>query len=209
QGYLRLLEKSVQPSGHQKGYFEAIAKSCERLTSYINDTLDAARIEAGHFQIKPVAVAPRHLMDRVVELFGPIAAEREIRLDLRLAADAPGQIIADERLLERVFSNLFSNALKFTPRGGCITVAVARAGAGHVDFSVTDTGPGIAPDQKTRIFEKFRQAHEGHARIGFGLGLAICQKIVHLHKGSMWVESELGAGSQFVFRIPISRTLEG
>lgn len=208
QGYLRLLEKSLKPVGPQKGYFDAISQSCEKLTLFIQDTLDAARIETGQLILTVAPVDPRALLARVVKLFSPLAEEKGIRLELELSEGAPASLDADERLLERVFTNLLSNAMKFTPRGGSITVAMSQAGAGNAEFSVSDTGPGIPADQVTAIFEKFRQIDTGQAKTGFGLGLNICLKIVRLHQGTIWVDSELGLGSEFIFRIPIRQTME-
>jgi len=205
QGYLRLLEKSLSLEGHRSDYFDAISKSCEKLMLYIGDTLDAARIETGHFKLQSGPVDPAQLLQRVADLFCPLAREKGIHLELGLPEDRPNPIQADERLLERVLANLISNALKFTPRDGRVTLGMARAGPDQIDFSVTDTGPGIPADQKMRIFEKFRQGRDSQTRGGFGLGLSICRKIVQLHQGSLWVESDAGRGSQFVFRLPMSR----
>ena len=208
QGYLRLLEKSVKPEKAQKGYFDAISQSCEKLTLFIQDTLDAARIETGQLILTVAPVDPRVMLQRVVKLFSPLAAEKGIRLELELPEDAPSSIDADERLLERVFNNLLSNAMKFTPRGGSISVEVSRAGAGKVEFSVSDTGPGIPAEQKTSIFEKFRQIDTGQAKTGFGRGLKTSLTVVRPQQGTIWVDSEQGLGSEFIFTIPIKQTME-
>ncbi len=204
QGYLRLLEKSIQPDRHQKGYFDAIAQSCEKLTLFIQDTLDSARIEAGQMKLGVVPVDPKVVVERAVSLFRPLAEEKGIRLETDFASDAPRAVDADERLLERVFYNLLSNALKFTPRGGRIVVEVGAAGPDHAEFSVADTGPGIPKNVRPQLFEKFRQG-DGSGRLGFGLGLSICAKIVKLHGGTIWVESEPGLGAEFVFRLPLKQ----
>lgn len=208
QGYLRLLEKSVKPEGQQKGYFDAIAQSCEKLTLLIQDTLDSSRLETGQLNLSPTSFEPKALLQRVVKLFGPISDEKGIKLSLEAAADCPSRIEADERLLERVINNLLSNALKFTPRGGRITLELNPAGPDQIEFSVGDSGPGIPADQKTRVFEKFHQGDTGRTKGGFGLGLNICLRIVRLHQGTLWVESEVGLGSQFIFRIPIKQKVE-
>lgn len=208
QGYLRLLEKSVSPMAkHQKGYFDAISQSCEKLTLFIQDTLDAARIETGQLTLAVTPIDPKILLQRVVRLFGPLAEEKGIKMSLEISQDCPSRLDADERLLERVFNNLLSNALKFTPRGGAISIALDRAGSDQAEFCVSDTGSGIAPEQRTRIFERFHQADSGQGRSGFGLGLNICMRIVKLHHGTIWVDSEPGLGSQFVFRIPIKQSM--
>ena len=99
--------------------------------------------------------------------------------------------------------NLLSNAVKFTPEGGSVVVASARVN-GEVQVSVTDTGPGIAPEDQERIFEEFQQTAVGvEQREGTGLGLALSKRLVELHGGRIWVESEPGHGSRFIFTLPI------
>lgn len=204
QGYLRLLQKSFAPDERQKGYFDAIAQSCEKLMLFIQDTLDAARIEAGRMKLSPSPVEPSALVERVAKLFRPVADEKAIRLDTEVSPDCPETVSLDERLAERVLHNLVSNALKATPRGGAIGVKVSRSGRDHVQISVSDTGPGIPQAERARIFDKYRQL-DGVSRAGYGLGLHICAKIVRLHGGQIWVDSDPGRGSDFVFRIPINQ----
>jgi signal transduction histidine kinase len=203
QGYLRLLEKSVHADAHQKGYFDAITKSCEKLTLFIQDTLDSARITAGQMKLVVAPVDPLILMQRAVALFRPMAEEKTIRLELAVPEDHPPSVDVDERLIERVFFNLMSNALKFTPRGGSIKVSMTQAGPNDIEFSVADTGPGVPQGLRTQIFEKFRQVDSAGSRSGFGLGLNICAKIIKLHRGIIWVDGEPGNGSRFTLRIPI------
>jgi len=111
----------------------------------------------------------------------------------------------DERRVQQVVFNLLSNAVKFTPRGGSVVVASAREN-GEVLVSVTDTGPGIAADDQERIFEEFQQTDVGvRQRDGTGLGLALSKRLVELHRGRIWVESQPGHGSRFVFTLPIEK----
>lgn len=203
QGYLRLLEKSVGPDRHQKGYFDAISQSCEKLTLFIQDILDSARIEAGQMRLSVAPIDPDALLERSLALFKPLAQERGVRLELALSEGRPRSVDMDERLMERVFYNLLSNALKFTPRGGAVTIAAAASGADHVEFAVADTGPGVPAALRAQIFEKFRQGEAGGPRTGFGLGLNICRQIVRLHQGMIWVDSEPGQGSRFSVRLPV------
>jgi signal transduction histidine kinase len=111
-------------------------------------------------------------------------------------------VTGDERRIRQVIFNLLSNAVKFTPAGGAVDVSAARAN-GEVRVSVADTGPGIAAADHERIFEEFQQTEAGvEQREGTGLGLALSKRLVELHGGRIWVDSELGHGSTFVFTLP-------
>ncbi len=204
QGYLRLLRKSLTPDERQAVWLEAIDQSCEKLTLFVKDALDSARIENGHLRLAPGQVDARALARRAVALFKPLADERGISLETRIAADAPSAFEADERLIERLLHNLVANALKFTPRGGHVTVQAASRGD-HLEFAVEDDGPGIPESQRAVIFERFRQLEAPGPKSGFGLGLSICAKIVKLHHGVIWVESGPVSGSRFIARLPLSQ----
>lgn len=205
QGYLRLLKKSIEVDARQKSWLDAIDQSCERLTALVKDALDAARIENGQLKLMPVAVDPASILRRTVRLFQPMADEKGVALETRLAEGAPGAFEADERLVERLIHNLVANALKFTPRGGLVLVEISAAGPDRVEFVVSDTGPGIPEAQRASVFEKFRQLETDLPKSGFGLGLAICAKIVKLHKGEIWVQAAKSGGAQFVARLPLAQ----
>ncbi len=133
------------------------------------------------------------------------ATKSDVRLSLELAPDVD-LVRGDERRLRQVVFNLLSNAVKFTPPGGQVVVATARVDD-DVRVSVTDTGLGIAAEDQERIFEEFQQTDVGvEQREGTGLGLALSKRLVELHGGRIWVESELGHGSCFVFTLPIEAT---
>lgn len=203
-GFLRLLRRSFEPDGRQAGWFDQIDHSVERLTQLVKDTLDSARIESGRLRLVPTPVDARALLRRAARLFQPLADERRITLDIRVPDEAP-VIEADERLLERLLHNLVSNAVKFTPPEGHVTLEAAAAGGHHLELTVTDTGPGVPESQRVAVFEKFRQLDSGASRAGFGLGLNICAKIVKLHGGVIWVQPGPDGGAQFVARLPLSR----
>ncbi len=213
QGYLRLLRKSMTPDERQAGYFEAIEQSGEKLTMFVKDALDAARIENGHLKLSSTAVDVPSLLRRVARLFQPLAEERGIALSVEIAPDAPASLQADERLVERLLHNLVGNALKFTPRSGRVVLSAAPR-ASQIELAVEDDGPGIPESQRAAVFEKFRQLDSGAPKSGFGLGLAICAKIVRLHRGIIWVEAGKERGARFVARLPLrqaeeSQTAEG
>lgn len=203
QGYLRLLKKSLEPDERQRSWLEAIDQSCERLTALVKDALDSARIESGQLKLHPAAVQTASILRRTTRLFQPMADEKGVRLETVLSDGAPASFEADERLVERLIHNLVSNAIKFTPRGGLVLIEAYAAGADRVEFVVTDTGPGIPEAQRGAVFEKFRQLETDQPKSGFGLGLAICAKIVKLHKGEIWVQPAKSGGAQFVVRLPL------
>ena len=118
--------------------------------------------------------------------------------------------MGDERKIKQVLLNLLSNAVKFTPEGGRIGIK-ARQADGSVEISVSDTGIGIAPEDQPKIFEEFRQVGSDYAHKveGTGLGLTLAKKFVELHGGKIWVTSEVGKGSTFIFTLPTNVRREG
>jgi len=163
--------------------------------------LDLSKVEAGQIelQVEPFSL-PATLERGMV-----IVRERADRAGIRISlSSGPGvdTVIGDERRIRQVVFNLLSNAVKFAPAGGAIDVTAARLD-GEVRVSVRDNGPGIAPEDHMRIFAEFQQAAAGkQQREGTGLGLALSKRLVELHGGRIWVDSELGKGSTFVFTLP-------
>jgi len=144
---------------------------------------------------------PQALQDTLV-----LVRERAARhgVDLHLDADPRlGALVADERKIKQVMLNLLSNAVKFTPEGGRVDVRAVPTD-GMVEISVADTGIGIAPENQELIFEEFRQVggDYAHKREGTGLGLTLARKLVELHGGRLWVKSQVGQGSTFIFSVP-------
>jgi signal transduction histidine kinase len=129
----------------------------------------------------------------------PLAESNDLTLEVADGEGLPVVVVDPERIA-RVFSNLIGNAVKFTPKGGQISVRGQRLGE-MVRFSVVDTGPGIPPEKVSEIFESFWQARQGDER-GIGLGLAIARHIVDAHGGTIGVESQMGGGSEFWFTVP-------
>ncbi|HEU0248357.1 MAG TPA: sensor histidine kinase [Gaiellaceae bacterium] len=185
----------------QEEYLDDILSSGNHLLSLINDVLDLSKVEAGQVELEVASFSLREALERGVVMVREPATKHDVRLSLELA---PGidLVEGDERRLRQVIFNLLSNAVKFTPEGG--EVVVATASRDHeVLISVTDTGPGIPLDDHERIFEEFQQTNVGvQQREGTGLGLALSRRLVELHGGRIWVESETGHGSRFVFTLP-------
>lgn len=177
----------------QSDYAQAILESSGQLLSLINDILDLATIEAGYMEIDRAPVDIHALMMGVMTF----AHERARAQGLRLEFDCPpdiGMISGDERRLKQAIYNLVSNALKFTPQGGSVTLAARREG-GRVALVVSDTGVGVAEQDQERIFEKFERGSSQSRQAGAGLGLSLVKSLVELHGGVVELESHPGRGT--------------
>jgi signal transduction histidine kinase len=176
-----------------------IAEESNRLIGLVNSVLDLAKLESGVLAFNMTSSELLPLIDRVVKEVGPLAEAKNIRITQEVP-DLPSLIMDTERILQ-VLRNLIGNALKFTPRGGTVSIA-ARREKNTVIVSVSDTGPGIPKEHAAAIFDKFRQVPGAGRPAGTGLGLAIVKHIIEAHGGSVWVESETGNGSTFSFQLP-------
>jgi signal transduction histidine kinase len=172
-----------------------------RMNRLIGDLVDVVSIDAGHLACKIVPSEPLALIAETVEAFRRAAEDKGIVLETAVTGTLPRAAFDYERMLQ-VLSNLVSNALKFTMRGGKISIGGKRIGD-EIHFSVRDTGQGISSDMFEAIFLRFWQAPTNDPR-GTGLGLYISKSIVEAHKGRIWIESELGQGSVFHFTIPVA-----
>jgi two-component system, NtrC family, sensor kinase len=185
----------------QEDYLDDILSSGNHLLSLINDVLDLSKVEAGQVELEVATFSLREALERGVMMVREPATQHGVQLSLELA---PGVdlVTGDERRLRQVIFNLLSNAVKFTPEDGSVIVATSQVD-GEVRVAVTDTGPGIALEDRERIFEEFQQTDVGVQQSeGTGLGLALSKRLVELHGGRIWVESEAGHGSRFVFTLP-------
>jgi signal transduction histidine kinase len=204
-GFSQVLQQRMfgEINAKQEEYLADILSSGNYLLSLINDVLDLSKVEAGQVELEVTDFSLREALDRGVVMVREKAAAGGVRLSLELADDVD-LVRGDERRLRQIVFNLLSNAVKFTPRGGNIVVSADRTGA-DVRVSVADTGAGIAPADHERIFEEFQQTEAGAGlQDGTGLGLALSKRLVELHGGRIWVESELGKGSRFVFTLPVN-----
>ena len=210
RGYTNVLAEGVYGAvnTNQKSALENVENGCDRLLALIEDILDLAKLEAGKLQLHLSPLQLRPLADRVLADLEPVFAEKRIRVELELPEDLP-YVLADGRQLSRVLTNLFSNAVKFTPPGG--TVVLAAGPPPHPNeqsllVSVTDSGEGIPAEMQQLLFGKFQQLPtRGMFRKGTGLGLAICKEIITLHGGRIWVNSPVGpqGGTRFLFTLPL------
>jgi len=191
----------------QDEYLKDIHASGQHLLALINDILDLSKIEAGRMELD---VSRFDLQGAIANAMTLVRGRAE-RHGIKLGADISGEVGSydgDERKFKQIVLNLLTNAVKFTPEGGCVTLGARRMNGAYV-FTVSDTGVGIAPEDHTAVFEEFRQVGTDYARKheGTGLGLALARKFVELHGGRIRVESTPGKGSRFTFTLPGEATI--
>ncbi|MBF0332700.1 MAG: response regulator [Alphaproteobacteria bacterium] len=201
-------------SSRQKQFVETIKEAGETLLTILNDILDISKLEAGRLDLTPEPTDLRVVAESVRQLFGARAAEHGLELRVEVADAVPGRVMTDGHRLRQVLFNLVGNAVKFT-ESGSVTLGLAcepEPGGERsiLRFSVTDTGPGVAPDALAGLFTRFQQADQSIDRKfgGTGLGLALCKAITEMMGGTIGVESELGKGSRFFVSIPMKALTE-
>jgi signal transduction histidine kinase/DNA-binding response OmpR family regulator len=180
-----------------------VHRNCEHLASLVNDVLDLSQTDMGHLTLRREWVDLAEDIDSALLVVRPLLEKKRLSLRTIIPDNLP-KIYCDRTRIRQVILNLVSNATRFTERGG-ITVQIAPQDR-YLVISITDTGPGIAPEDARIIFEPFCQGlHRlGHDRGGSGLGLSISKQFVELHNGQIWLESQPGIGSTFSFKLPIS-----
>jgi len=201
-----LLDSSLPVTEEERSQFlRDILANGRHLLALINDVLDLSRIEAGRLELRIEPTAVREVLDAVHGTMRPLAAKKRIQLDLE-CAEGVGLFPLDGVRVRQALLNLVGNALKFTPEGGRVWV---RGFLSHPDgglrIEVEDTGPGIPVEEHERIFVEFQQAPVAHSAgrpEGAGLGLTLARRFVEMHGGRLWVESEVGRGSRFIFTLP-------
>jgi PAS domain S-box-containing protein len=205
-GTLELLRR--QPLSAEESELAGIAHdAAQSLIQIIGDILDFSKIEAGKLEIERVPLAPRRVVDTVVNALEPAASAKGLRLFARVAPDLPEAVLGDPLRLRQVLFNLVGNAVKFTERGE-IEVSIAPAPSpGRWRFAVRDTGIGLSDAQRAKLFSAFHQADTSTTRKygGTGLGLSICRAIVELLGGKIEVDSAQGEGSTFRFDVALDR----
>jgi PAS domain S-box-containing protein len=205
-GMASLLENTALDA-KQRRFVRTLKTSAEALITLINDVLDLSKAEAGKLELSRGPFELRRELDQVVGLFSARAYDKGIEISAHIGRDVPAVINGDAIRLRQVLGNLVNNAVKFT-ESGAVLLAVTSVPSGDslaaLEFSVTDTGMGVAPEEQKRIFEAFEQSDGSVTRQfgGTGLGLAISRQLVDLMNGSMGVQSAVGHGSRFYFRIP-------
>jgi PAS domain S-box-containing protein len=205
-GFGELLRDGVvSPDSPQHGEFlDHILKSGRHLLELINDVLDLAKVEAGKVEFRPEPLDLQLIVDEVTSVVRAIAVEKSIHLSASVDPDLREGVFLDPARLKQILYNFLSNALKFTPAGGTVTVRARAEGEANLLLEVEDTGPGIAPQDVGRLFVEFQQLDTGAARhhAGTGLGLALTRKLAEAQGGSVGVRSTPGQGSVFHVVLP-------
>jgi two-component system KDP operon response regulator KdpE len=180
-----------------------IAQGASALDKRVDELLDLARGEVGMLQLRLESTDLRPMLRAIADNMTPLALSNGLSLIAHLPPNLP-KVRADVSRLEQVFTNLMNNAIKFTPRGGKVTLS-ARDNGANIVIEVKDTGPGMSERQKKHLFEPYRRPEVG-VRVrpyGMGLGLVLCKMFIELHDGQIWVRSRLGKGSTFGFSLPV------
>jgi signal transduction histidine kinase len=187
---------------HTARFLHKIERSGKHLLQMVNGVLDFSKMEAGRFELSLGPLELEALLREGADEMADLAQRKHIQLELQLDGDG-APMLADPLRLKQVLLNLLANAIKFSEPGGKVTIAWRSEAAAEL-ISVSDRGIGIAPEDHERIFTSFEQVHRGDTRKygGTGLGLSISRSLVRMHGGELWVESALGEGSTFSFRIP-------
>jgi GAF domain-containing protein/anti-sigma regulatory factor (Ser/Thr protein kinase) len=203
-GYTELMADGAygEPSEKMLGILKRLESNGKHLLGLINDVLDLSKIEAGQLVLELSDYSVQDIAQTVRSTLEPLAADKKLAFKVELATELPpGR--GDGRRLTQVLINLVGNAIKFTDAGEVAIKAEANNGSFYV--SVRDTGPGISAADQTRLFQEFQQADNAITRkkSGTGLGLAISKRIIEMHGGKIWVESQVGQGSTFAFTLPV------
>jgi signal transduction histidine kinase len=203
-GYTELMADGAygEPSEKMIGILKRLEANGKHLLGLINDVLDLSKIEAGQLELELSDYSIQDIAQTVRSTLEPLATDKKLGFKVEVAPQLPpGR--GDGRRLTQVLINLVGNAIKFTDAGEVAIKAEANNGAFHV--SVCDTGPGISAADQAKLFQEFQQADNAITRKkgGTGLGLAISKRIIEMHGGRIWVESQVGQGSTFAFTLPV------
>jgi two-component system, OmpR family, phosphate regulon sensor histidine kinase PhoR len=204
QGFAEtLLAGAMDDPQNRIRFLQIILDHSRRLARLTDDLLELSRMDADRVDLELDRLSVSQFVQSCIETTQRSAAEKNLRVSVNLKTSLP-DIAADRRRLAEVLQNLLDNAVQYTPSGGRITVSASSDGD-EVEFSVSDTGIGIPKVDQPRIFERFYRVDVARSREvgGTGLGLSIAKHLVEAHGGRIWVESEVGQGSQFHFTVPV------
>jgi len=197
-----LLEGAIEKLNEKEQQLLLAAhEDLQRLKAFVSNLLDLSKIEAGKMEMELSSIPISELFEKGITVFKTQSEEKAVSLSFNVPEGLPN-VKADHNKITWVLTNLISNALRYTPSGGHITLSAESFGP-YVQVSVSDDGPGVPYEYQSKIFDKFVQVKSDKAVGGSGLGLAICKEIVRAHGGTIWVDSIPGAGSKFTFSLPV------
>ena len=204
-GFAQVLQDDPRLVADQRDQVRIIHAAGGHLLSLVNSLLDLSKIEAGRMELALRPVRLQHLLEGCVALLSPEVARKTIALSMDFDASLPAAVMVDPTRLRQMMLNLLSNAVKFTPVGGAVTLAVRPLPDGEVRLEVRDTGPGIAPGQRRKLFQDFVQLGDPEAEAveGTGLGLAITARLAEMMGGRIGCDGAPGGGSVFWIEIPL------
>lgn len=207
-GYADLMSSmtAAELSSNSADFLDTILLNCSSMHSLINDFLSISRLESGSMHLDLRGCNLAGLVKRVHDNYIPACLKKDITLKASLP-DSFRESLLDEKLIERALNNLVNNAVKFTPQHGMVSVSLSEADGSAV-VTVSDTGPGISPEDIGLVFEKYYRTKPTAGTDGIGLGLAIVKSIVEAHGGCVAIESAPGNGSDFIINIPINNPEE-
>jgi PAS domain S-box-containing protein len=205
-GFGQLLERQ-NPTAQQRARVDHIMSAGRHLLNLINEVLDLSRIEAGHLQLSVEPVAVAEVLNEALDLMRPLAAERSMDLVVETELEKGLWVLADRHRLKQVLLNLLTNAVKYTPVGGRVAMALMESDAGKTQVVVSDTGAGIATEKLARLFTPFDRLDVEQSGVeGTGLGLALCKRLMHAMGGDIGVDSAVGKGSAFWIELPAAES---
>ena len=182
-----------------------ILRAGQHLLALINEVLDLARIESGHLALSPEAVGVFEVIKDTVDLIGPLATERALRIDAPSPSKCAWTVEADRQRLKQVLLNLASNAVKYNRHGGSISLTCHAGDDGRVRIAVTDTGPGIPADKLPRLFTQFDRLGAEHSEVqGTGIGLVLAKRLAEAMGGALTVASVEGQGTTFTLELSLA-----
>ncbi|VEP16730.1 Adaptive-response sensory-kinase SasA [Hyella patelloides LEGE 07179] len=197
-------EASEQKRKLRKQLFKQSRKQFGIMKRMITELLETSRSVSAKLEVRPHKLNLRDLCLEIISQFRKQTTVKFQTIVQDIPQDTP-TVYADEELLRQLLVNLLDNALKYTPEGGEISLSILHRTSQKVQVSVSDTGPGIPPEKQERIFEGHFRLQRDEAQEGYGLGLALCRRIVHAHYGQIWVDSSPNSGSSFHFTLPVYR----
>jgi signal transduction histidine kinase len=201
KGYLELIISDKDTSEQVKNWGKVSLRNAERLLRLVNDILDVSRLDTDTMRFEMEKLDTGEILNEIIEDMKAVIEGKNLKFFSQIPEELPS-IMGDKHRLSQVLKNLLVNAVKFTDNGSISVIAEKKEN--YILISIQDTGIGISKDELKKIFNKFYQAYTGDDRKneGTGLGLFICREILQKHKGEIWVESQIGKGSQFYIKIP-------